>query len=89
MENDVPAPASKVVAKPNPRSKSILKNKQTPSLINSTPVQDQKEIYGGRESRFVENVKNIDGKMITSSHSIGSEKGLREVEFRKSLFASQ
>lgn len=34
-------------------------------------------------------IKDIDGKMITSGHSIGSEKGIREVEFRKSLFASQ
>ena len=27
--------------------------------------------------------------MISSNNSIGSDKGIREVEFRKSLFASQ
>ena len=42
-----------------------------------------------RESRLLEKLKDIDGKMITSSKSIPSEKGEREVEFRKSLFASQ
>lgn len=35
MENDVPAPASKIVAKANPRSKSILKNKQSAFLANA------------------------------------------------------
>jgi hypothetical protein len=88
MENDVPAPASKIVAKANPRSKSILKNKQSTLIANST-APEQKDIYGGRESRLVDKVKDIDGKMITSAHSIGSEKGVKEVEFRKSIFASQ
>jgi hypothetical protein len=39
----------------------------------------------------VDKIKNIDGKVISSSHSLegGSEKGIKEVEFRKSIFASQ
>lgn len=88
MENDVAAPASKIVAKANPRSKSILKNKLT-SPLASLATAENKDNYGTRDSRLLDKVKDIDGKMITSAHSIGSEKGCKEVEFRKSIFASQ
>lgn len=88
-EHDAPVPATKVVAKPNPRSKSILKNKQSSIAANVETQPPATTNYGGRESRLVDCIKDIDGKMITSGHSIGSEKGIREVEFRKSMFASQ
>lgn len=45
------------------------------------------ERWGGRESKLVERLKDIDGKMISSNHSL--ESGPKEVEFRKSIFASQ
>lgn len=57
--------------------------------MGNSAVPEQKDTYGGRESRLVDKIKDIDGKMITSAHSIGSEKGVKEVEFRKSIFASQ
>jgi len=80
MENDKPAPALNIVSKPNNRSKSILKNKKSvlvPSELQ--PQKPQEQNYGGRESRFLEKIKDIDGKMISSVKSIGSEKGVKEV----------
>ena len=89
MDNEEPTPATNIVAKNNTRSKSILKNKINTSILNQPMTEvAQEQKYGGRESRFVEKVKDIDGKMISSQRSIGSEKG-KEVEFRKSKFASQ
>ena len=89
MENDAEAPATKIVAKAATRSKSILKNNKKESIFVNEVAEKKEDSYGGRESRFVDKIKDIDGKIITSNRSIGSEKGVREVEFRKSLFASQ
>jgi len=79
-----------IVVKTGGRSKSILKNRNANSLIQVEQL-DKKDKYGGRDSNFVEKIKNIDGKVISSNHSleIGSEKGIKEVEFKKSIFASQ
>ena len=60
---------AKIVAKPNPRSKSILKNRNVTSIIVNDKTQI-KEKYGGRESVLVDKIKNIDGKVITSSQSV-------------------
>lgn len=51
-------------------------------------MEDKNAKYGGRESKLIDRLKNIDGKVISSNHSleIGSSK---EVEFKKSIFASQ
>lgn len=90
MDKDEPAPTTNIVAKPSTRSKSILKNKTGVSILIQEPseiVQEQK--YGGRQSRFIEKIKDIDGKIISSQKSLGSEKGPKEVGFRKSQFASQ
>jgi hypothetical protein len=48
-ENDKPAPAMNIVAKPNNRSKSILKNKKS-ILVPSEPQtqKPQEQNYGGR-----------------------------------------
>lgn len=48
--------------------------------------EDKKDIYGGRESKLLERLKDIDGKMIASNHSLESS-SIKEVEFRKSIFA--
>lgn len=80
-----PAKASNIVVKGAQRSKSILKNR-----LNNVSVilpEEKGERWGGRESKLVERLKDIDGKMITSNHSL--EHAGKEVEFRKSLFASQ
>ena len=88
LEKDVPAAASKIVAKTNNRCKSILKNKC--SIQNSFSQEDE-ESYPVRESKLIDKLKNIDGKVISSNHSIeaASSQNVREVEFRKSLFNSQ
>ena len=48
MEKDVPAPATNIVVKPNTRSKSILKNKNSvfgqPNLL----LSENKDVYIGR-----------------------------------------
>jgi len=51
-------------------------------------MEDKNAKYGGRESKLIDRLKNIDGKVISSNHSLeaGSSK---EVEFKKSIFASQ
>jgi len=49
--------------------------------------EDKNEKWDGRESKLLERLKDIDGKMITSNHSL--EHSTKEVEFRKSIFASQ
>ena len=59
-----------MVKQPN-RTKSILKNRGK-SLIDpadsaEVPKEDQ---YGGRSSIMVEKIKDIDGKMITSEHTL-------------------
>jgi hypothetical protein len=73
MDKEEPTVASKIVAKTGTRSKSILKNKSNVSILNQ-PLQEisQEQKYGGRESRFIEKIKDIDGKVITSQRSIGS-----------------
>jgi hypothetical protein len=38
MDSDVAAPASKIVSKPNARSKSILKNKAS-AFLSNVPAQ--------------------------------------------------
>lgn len=48
--------------------------------------EDKKENYGGRESKLLEKLKDIDGKMIASNHSVELS-SIKEVEFRKSIFA--
>lgn len=80
MEKDVGAPASQIVAKPNPRSKSILKNKLAGSGLGAVQL-GVKEGLLGRESHLIEKLKNIDGKVISSNHSLegGSNKSLKEV----------
>jgi hypothetical protein len=86
-----PTPASTIVAKPTNRTKSILKNRASTLFVESNPAKQDKNIYGGRDSKFVDRIKNIDGKIIASNHSLelGSSKSIREVEFCKSGFASQ
>jgi hypothetical protein len=34
------------------------------------PVEEKGERWGGRESKLVERLKDIDGKMISSNHSL-------------------
>ena len=48
--------------------------------------EERKDIYGGRESKLLERLKDIDGKMIASNHSLETS-SIKEVEFRKSIFA--
>jgi hypothetical protein len=66
------------VAKPNPRSKSILKNRNITSIMVNDKIES-KDLYIGRDSKLIDRIKNIDGKLITTSHEIGSEKGVKEV----------
>jgi hypothetical protein len=39
-------------------------------------IEDRNSKYGGRESKLIERLKNIDGKVISSNHSLetGSSK---------------
>ncbi len=76
LEEDVAAPANKIVAKPSNRCKSILKNK---SSVQNNFIPDSKETCPVRESKFIDKLKNIDGKVISSNHSIetGSNKNIR------------
>lgn len=75
MTEEVPVKATNIVVKNTGRSKSILKNRFNPSII-VPEMEDRMAKYGGRESKLIERLKNIDGKMISSNHSLepGSSK---------------
>jgi hypothetical protein len=80
LEKDVAAPATQIVSKPNPRSKSILKNKLAGSGIGAIDLGIKEPLNIGRESHLIDKLKNIEGKIITSNHSLGgSSKSIKEV----------
>jgi hypothetical protein len=67
-ESAPPPKASNIVVKGAPRTKSILKNRM--NNVSVILPEDKTEKWGGRESKLLERVKDIDGKMITSNHSL-------------------
>ena len=85
MEKDVPAPAKNIVVKPNTRSKSILKNKNSIFGQSNLLLTQNKDVYLDRESKLIEKLKDIDeGKPkgptnVTNALFIGSTAELSKI----------
>ena len=65
-----------------------MKNRDSTIYVNveAKKTQDKENKYGGRQSKMIDHLKDIDGKVISSAFSERSSHSIKEVEFRKSIF---